>query len=79
MARIIEFHIPAGVRPEIESVPPQERGPLIVFPSNLTRSASGASAFERFKATVAAPAVFMKVLDTSAARALRVSVLIRLP
>jgi hypothetical protein len=44
MARIIEFHIPVGFNPTTKYVPPQERGALIVFPPNLTRSASDASA-----------------------------------
>ena len=32
MARIIEFHIPAGFNPKIRWVPQQERGALVVFP-----------------------------------------------
>ena len=47
MARIIEFHIPTGFTPTANYVPPQERGALIVFPPNLTRSASDASALSR--------------------------------
>jgi hypothetical protein len=47
MARIIEFHIPAGFTPTTKYVPPQERGALIVFPPDLTRSASDASALTR--------------------------------
>jgi hypothetical protein len=47
MARIIEFHIPTGFTPTTKYVPPQERGALIVFPPNLTRSAYDASALSR--------------------------------
>jgi hypothetical protein len=47
MARIIEFHISTGFTPTTKYVPPQERGALIVFPPNLTRSASDASALSR--------------------------------
>lgn len=47
MARIIEFHIPTGFKQTAMYVPPQERGALIVFPPNLTRSASDASALSR--------------------------------
>ena len=43
MARMIKFHIPSGFNPTARYVPAQERGALIVFPSNLTKSASGAS------------------------------------
>ena len=47
MARIIEFHVPTGFTSTTKYVPPQERGALIVFPPNLTRSASDASALSR--------------------------------
>jgi hypothetical protein len=47
MARIIEFHIPTGFTSTTKYVPPQERGALFVFPPNLTRSASDASALSR--------------------------------
>jgi hypothetical protein len=47
MARIIEFHIPTGFTSTTKYVPPQERGALFVFPPNLTRSASDASALGR--------------------------------
>jgi hypothetical protein len=43
MARIIEFHVPEGFNPARKYVPAQERGALIAFPPNLTKSAPGAS------------------------------------
>jgi hypothetical protein len=43
MARIIEFHRPAGFSPITKHVPSHERGALIVFPPDLTTSASDAS------------------------------------
>ena len=42
MARIIEFHVPVGFKPTTKDVPPQERGALLVFPPNLTRSDASA-------------------------------------
>jgi hypothetical protein len=35
MERIIEFLIPADFKPTIKWVPQEERGRLVVFPSNL--------------------------------------------
>jgi len=43
MARIIEFHVPEGFNSARKYAPPQERGTLIIFPTNLTKSAPGAS------------------------------------
>jgi hypothetical protein len=43
MARVIEFHRPAGFNPITKYVPSHERGAPIVFPPNLTRSASDPS------------------------------------
>jgi len=39
MARIIEFHIPADFKPQMKLVPQEERGRLVVFPSNLKKPA----------------------------------------
>ncbi len=39
MARIIEFHIPADFKPQMKWVPQEERGRLVVFPSNLKKPA----------------------------------------
>jgi hypothetical protein len=39
MARMTEFHIPADFKPKIKWVPEGERGRLVVFPSNLKKSA----------------------------------------
>jgi hypothetical protein len=47
MARIIEFHTPAGFKPKTAWVPLKERGTLIVFPPNLTTSASDVSDLSR--------------------------------
>jgi hypothetical protein len=46
MARIIEFHIPAGFHPITKYVPPQDRGALTVFPVHLARSSSDASTLD---------------------------------
>jgi hypothetical protein len=42
MARIIEFHVPEGFKQATKYVPAQERGAVIVFPPNLTKSAADA-------------------------------------
>jgi hypothetical protein len=47
MARIIEFHVPEGFKPATKYVPAQERGTVIVFPTNLTRSAADALPLDR--------------------------------
>lgn len=47
MARIIEFHVPEGFNPARKYVPAQERGALIVFPPNLTKSAAEALPLNR--------------------------------
>ena len=39
MARIIEFHIPADFKSQMKWVPQEERGRLVVFPSNLKKPA----------------------------------------
>jgi hypothetical protein len=39
MARIIEFHIPANFEPKVKWVSQEERGRLVVLPSNLTKPA----------------------------------------
>lgn len=39
MARIIEFHIPVDLKPKIKWVPWEERGRLVVIPSNLKKGA----------------------------------------
>jgi hypothetical protein len=43
MARIIEFHRPAGFNPITKHVHLHERGALIAFPADLTELASDAS------------------------------------
>ena len=47
MARIIEFHVPEGFKPAAKYVPAQERGAVIVFPPNLTKSAADALPLNR--------------------------------
>jgi hypothetical protein len=39
MARIIEFHIPADFKPKITWVSQEDRGRLVVFPSDLKKPA----------------------------------------
>ena len=42
MARIIQFHVSEGFKPAAKYVPAQERGAVIAFPTNLTKSAADA-------------------------------------
>ena len=46
MSRIIEFHIPADFRPRVKCLA-QERGGLVVFPSNLKKPACDRSVLHR--------------------------------
>ena len=39
MAQVIEFYIPAGFKPKVKWVPQKQRGKVIVFSSELKKSA----------------------------------------
>ena len=47
MARIIEFHTHEGFKPTMKWVPQEDRGALVVFSPNLTKSAPNVSALGR--------------------------------
>ena len=46
MARIIDFHLPDGFKPQIKWLPEQERGRLVGFPGDLKKSAQDESALD---------------------------------
>ena len=52
MARIIEFHIPAGFRSKIRWVSQQERGTLVVFPLIDSKELAGLKRILRDHSTV---------------------------
>ncbi len=39
MAQVIEFYIPARFKPKVKWVPPQQRGKILAFPTDLKKSA----------------------------------------
>jgi hypothetical protein len=39
MARVIEFHVPTDFKPKVKWAPHEERGRLVIFPSNLKKPA----------------------------------------
>jgi hypothetical protein len=39
MAQVIEFYIPARFKPKVKWVPPEQRGRIIAFPTELKKSA----------------------------------------
>ncbi|MBZ5652380.1 MAG: hypothetical protein LAO18_18070 [Acidobacteriia bacterium] len=39
MAQVIEFYIPARFKPKVKWVPPEQRGKILAFPTDLKKSA----------------------------------------
>jgi len=39
MARVIEFYIPARFKVNVKWIPPEQRGKIITFPTDLKKSA----------------------------------------
>ena len=39
MAQVIEYYIPARFRPKVKWIPPEQRGKIIAFPTDLKKSA----------------------------------------
>jgi hypothetical protein len=39
MAQVIEFYIPASFKSKVKWIPPEQRGKVITFPTDLKKSA----------------------------------------
>jgi hypothetical protein len=39
MAQVIEFYIPTRFKPKVKWVPPEQRGKILAFPTDLKKSA----------------------------------------